>query len=206
MSNALFPALPGVTWDIKRRPTFSTLIQKSTSGREVRAALQPLPLDEWDLTYDILKEATDFATLIGFYKARLGAYDSFLFTAKASDGTAIDSAVAAQGLGTGTGSLADFALVRSLGSFVEPVENGVVSAVYFDGVAQSAGHYSVTSVAPGFHNNLHFSSGLPGAGVAVTADLTYSWRVRFKDDQTEFNNFMSKLWELQTITLVQVKN
>jgi uncharacterized protein (TIGR02217 family) len=205
MSNELFPTLAGLTWDTKRRPTFATLIQKSASGREVRAALQTYPLAEWELAFSYLPEATDLATLIGFYMARKGSFDSFLFTAEASDGTAIDSTVSAQALGLGTGSLDDFTLVRTLGGFIELVENGAVSAVYFDGVAQSADNYSVTSTAPGHLNTLHFSAGLPGDGVAVTADFTYSWRVRFKDDQVEFNNLLSAIWEATTITLVQVK-
>jgi uncharacterized protein (TIGR02217 family) len=206
MSNALFPNLIGATWDIQRQPRFKTEIQESVSGREVRAALMPYPLDEWTLHYEYLPQATDFATLIGFYKARRGAFDSFLFTAAASDGTPIDSQVAAQGLGTADGVAYDFPLVRALGGFSEFVENGAISAVYFNGVVQSAANYICSSVAPGFNNTLHFTStpSRPAAGVAVAADFTYSWRVRFKDDTLAFGNFISRLWEAKTVALVQV--
>lgn len=205
MSNAIFPGLIGNTWDIQRTPRFKTEIQESVSGREVRAALMLYPLDEWTLHYDYLPQATDLATLEGFYKLRKGAWDSFLFTAAAYDGTPIDSQVTGQPLGTGTGAATDFPLLRSLGSFSEFVENGVVSSVSVSGSVVSGATYSVVSVAPGYLNTLRFTSA-PANAAPVIATFTYSWRVRFKDDTLAFGNFMKQLWEAQTVSLVQVKS
>jgi hypothetical protein len=36
MSNLLYPTLPGLTWPVGRSPVYSTGVQSSTSGREVR--------------------------------------------------------------------------------------------------------------------------------------------------------------------------
>lgn len=42
----------------------------------------------------------------------------------------------------------------------------------------------------------------PGAGLAVTADFSYYYRLRFKQDINEFEQFMSNLWALKTLELV----
>jgi len=198
VSNVHFPALPGVTWDVKKTPNFSTLIQTAVSGREVRSALMTYPIYLWTLIYDYLPQATDFATLIGFFLNRQGSFDSFLYIDPS------DRIVAGQGLGTGNGSQTVFPLLRSLGGFVQPVEDGAASAVYKAGVLQSGATWSITSSAIGFHDQLTFTTA-PGAGAIVTIDFTYSFRVRFDADLAEFNNFSNQLWEMQTIALRGVK-
>jgi hypothetical protein len=45
----------------------------------------------------------------------------------------------------------------------------------------------------------------PAAGVAVTADFSYYFRVRFKNDLQEFENFMSNLWSAKIVELRSVK-
>jgi uncharacterized protein (TIGR02217 family) len=198
MSNVHFPTLVGLTWDIKKAPQFSTLTQKAVSGREVRAALQAYPLYLWTLTYEYLPEGRDFATLLGFFLARQGSYDSFLYVDPS------DHLVAGQPLGTGDGATLVFPLVRSLGSFAQPVEDGAASAVYKAGVAQSGSTWSITSSATGYHDQLTFTVA-PAIGAAISADFTYSWRVRFAEDTTEFTNFMNQLWSNGGIKLQGVK-
>lgn len=314
MSNAIFSAdsvtFVGLTWDIQRSPQFNTVVQKATSGREVRAQLQPFPTDDWQLVFDNLPEATDFATLIGFYKQRGGSYDSFLLTVPS------DKSVAGQSIGLGDGVTTSFLMSRTMGGFAEPVENCAASAVYLDGASiptaglaapsaptltqvatgalaahtyfakityvsesgetvasseaslavsinnvlhiaspaaltgatgwnayvslttntetkQNGGTpiaigtawqeptsglvsgaalpgsnttgWSITTPTVGYLNTLTFT-GAPKSGAVITADFTYSWRVRFKDDTVSFNNFCNRLWELQSIDLVQVLN
>ena len=43
----------------------------------------------------------------------------------------------------------------------------------------------------------------PGNGVAVSADFTYSWLVRFSDPKLDLRNFMFQLWDAQTVKLRQ---
>lgn len=45
-------------------------------------------------------------------------------------------------------------------------------------------------------------SSAPAAGVAVTADFSYYYRLRFKQDINEFEQFMNNLWALKTLELV----
>src|SRR5438045_7135479 len=121
----------------------------------------------------------ELRTLMGFFLQQQGAFQPFLFD-DPSDDTAIG-----QPIGTGNASAAQFQLVRTMNGFAEPVTApNVVSAIYFNGVRQSAAGYAVdpdtgrvTFAAP------------PPSGQAIAADFTYYFRVRFADDTAEFENF-----------------
>lgn len=185
MSNAVFPTLPGLIFPIKKRPNFSTDVQRSVSGREVAAAFMSYPIWDWELSFEILREtASEFQSLAGFFLARQGRYDSFLFN-DASDNTA-----ALQGFGTGNGATTAFQLARALGGFSEPVYdlNGAPS-IYVAGTLKAAGvDYTINSTGV-----VTFSTA-PTAGQALTWSGAYYWRVRFAEDGSDFENFMVKLW------------
>lgn len=314
MSNVVVALDPtvyaGITWDIVRSPQFVTLVQKATSGREVRAQLQPYPTDKWSIAFDNLPQASDFAFWIGHFKARGGSFDSWLITVPS------DKSIAGQTIGLGNGSTTAFLMSRTMGGFAELVENCAASAVYLAGVSIPTGGLSapgtpvISSVSSGalagatyfVKNTLVTNSGetvasvetnqaitinhvpsitspgavtgaigwncyistttgtetkqngstpvaigtpfqlpnsgliagsaLPGANttgwsittpavgylntltfagavvtnIAVTADFTYSWRVRFADDTVDFTNFVNSIWNASKIDLVQVLN
>ena len=44
MSNAIFPTLPGITWDTIKTPIFNTITKKAVSGRETRVAYMAAPM------------------------------------------------------------------------------------------------------------------------------------------------------------------
>ena len=117
MSDTQFPNLSGLSWDVARTPTFRTLTQTSASGLELRAAFWSRPRWQWSLSYDLLRaDATaDLQTLAGFFLARQGSCDSFLYT------DPNDKAVTGQAIGTGDGTTTAFQLVRSFGGYLEPV-------------------------------------------------------------------------------------
>src|ERR1017187_10022106 len=85
MSNAILPSLKGLSWPTNRKPCFSTIVSKSASGQEVRIANWPFPLEQFELPINHLHaapwgaNAADFQTLYGFFVARTGPWDSFLF-------------------------------------------------------------------------------------------------------------------------------
>ena len=197
MSNAVFPILPGLAWDVVKRPTFSSIVQRAASGREVRAALWSYPIWVWKLTYDLLRDdaTNELRTLMGFFLARQGSFDSFLY----SDPS--DSSVTAQSIGAGTGALKTFQLVRALGGFVEPVfdVNGTPT-IKVNGVTQTTpAQYSINSTG------LVTFVTAPASGATITADFSYYFRCRFKEDMAEFTNFASKLWAARTIEFTSVK-
>jgi uncharacterized protein (TIGR02217 family) len=114
--------------------------------------------------------------------------------------------VSAQAIGTGNGSTTVFQLVRSMGvalpggGFAEPITApNAVSAIYLDGIVQSALGYSVDLTT-----GLVTFTVPPPAGQLVTADFTYYFRVRFADDTADFENFLYQLWSLKQVKLQSV--
>lgn len=197
MSNQVFPALPGVTFPIVKRPQWSTSILTSASGKEVRLANYSYPLWQFDLPYDILHNtAAELQTLMGFYMKMQGSFDTFLFD------DIEDNWAAGQVLGTGTGALTTFQLVRSLGGWIEPryeIKTSPAANIYLNGVLQTSS-YSIGATT----GILTFTTA-PGAGVSVTADFGFYYRCRFREDTVDFERFMSLFWETKMIPLISVK-
>jgi uncharacterized protein (TIGR02217 family) len=197
MSNAIFPALAGLEYPVVRTPIFRTLIQQSTSGKETRAALWTYPRWKWTLSFNFLRDDSnnEFRTLLGFFLARQGAFDSFLFD------DADDRQVTGQPIGQGAGSQTAFQLVRSLGGFTEPVfAPHIVSSVYVNGIALPPGGWTVNA---GAGMLTLFSP--PASGAEVTADFTYYWPVRFLADDNDFSKFMNRLWEQKKLEFESLK-
>lgn len=199
MSNAIFPALPGLAWDVVKTPRWNTKVQASVGGKETRARFFSAPLWRWQLSYEVLRQASAFQelqTLVGFFNQRQGRFDSFLY----SDPT--DNSVTAEQFGTGNGSQKTFQLIRNWGGFIENVVNvNVFATCFVNGVAVTYGtDYTVDN-----------STGLltfvvaPAAGAVLTWTGTYYWRVRFDQDTADFQNFLYQLWTLKQLVLVSVK-
>jgi hypothetical protein len=196
-----FPILAGQGWSVHKRPTFSTRIAAHVSGREVRQALYAYTLYEFELTFDGLASnaaypglgTASLQSLMGLYLQCHGQYGTFLYTDPA------DNAVTGQGIATGDGATTRFMFQRNLGGMLEPVSwvTGV-SNVYANGVAQSTGW---TLVAP---NILNFAVA-PAVGAVISADFAYAFLCRFLDDSEDFEEFMSGLWQLQSLKFRSVK-
>jgi uncharacterized protein (TIGR02217 family) len=199
MSQVFFPTLPGLSWSVHKKPIQSTRVAKHVSGRSVRVSLYAWPLWSFELTYQVLRADSfhrELQTLMGFFLARQGQYDSFLF----EDPT--DCQVTGQLLGTGTGSQAAFTFLHpmaaNLGEPVGQVETDGLN-VYLGGVLQPSSAYTVTLPA-----TLTFGTA-PAAGAAVTADYTYYFKVSFDEDTQDYENFMQCLWSLQSCKFTSVK-
>ena len=150
MSSSVFPTLAGLGWDVTRTPMFDTTIQQNISGKEVRIANQTFPRYQWELTFDVLRQGivhgtayTEFSQLLGFYNARQGQFDTFLYT------DVDDNTITGQAIGSGDGATTTFQLVRTFGAFIEPVlAPNTISAVYLAGAAiPSAGLSAPTNGA-----------------------------------------------------------
>src|SRR5438132_566319 len=88
MSDLFFPsAVRGLTFTVGKTPEWSTIVQTSPSRYETRLAQMQNPIWSWTLNYDYLKDFeersgltyTDLQNILGFYLARRGEFDSFLF-------------------------------------------------------------------------------------------------------------------------------
>jgi uncharacterized protein (TIGR02217 family) len=200
MSVAVFPSLAGLEYPVLRTPMGgATLVQTSVSGKENRAALWTYPRWKWTLSFNFLRDnpvVNEFRTLVGFYIARQGSYDSFLF----SDPD--DRSAAGQNIGVGDGSTLNFQLVRGLGGFAEPVlAPQAVSTVYLNGTPLAGGAWSVNPLG----GVVTFTSA-PASGVEIAADFTFYWPVRFMADEYDFAKFMNLLWEQKKLDLISLKN
>lgn len=193
MSDAIFPALPGLTWGRIKAPIWKTKIQQAVSGRELRAAFRQYPTYKFTLTHDFLRASAEleFQTLIGFFNARQGSYDSFLYADPA------DNAVTAQSFGTGNGATTQFQLVRTLGSAIEPVMNlNGNPAIYKAGVLQTLGSgYTIS-------NGLVTFTAAPANGAALTWTGSYYHRCRFEQDSIDFDAFLADLYAQKKLSFI----
>ncbi|HLN25701.1 MAG TPA: DUF2460 domain-containing protein [Patescibacteria group bacterium] len=199
MSTAIFPTLPGLSWSVGKWPEFSTLVKQAANGAETRIAMWANPRWHFKLKYELLRDdaTNELKTLAGFFMARRGQYDSFLFT------DPDDNSVTGQMIGVADGATTTYQLLRAFGSFVEPITAPNLSLpqnFYLDGVSLAPGISWVIDPATGL---VTFSSAPPQG--MLTADFSYYFRVRFDMDQAEFEQFMHQLWSLDTCDLVSVK-
>ena len=217
MSNILFPKIRGLAWSIVKTPTFSTEIQESLAGREVRLQNFQNPIWEFTLTYEYLQndpkvrdenEQTPLETLLGFFLARGGQYDDFLLNESDLTGRLEDSVYSGQPIGTGDGVTRTFQLVRNIGGFLEAVQNPMnqVATVYLNGQSMVQGtDYTIA-------NGVVTFTIAPSPGFVVTADFIMLQRVRFHTGSSrsgkegiEFSNFYFNLYECREVQLITVR-
>lgn len=205
--------VPGVNlaWDASKAPVFATRIQEAISGRELRALNYEAARYRFRLQWDVARDdrtvaanvtpsapTDELRTLMGFYTARRGRFESFLYT-DPTDFQVVDQVVIA----SAPAATQDYQLIRSYGGDVQPIfRANAVTNVKFNGVVQSAAGYVVNSPYEGW---VHFNVA-PTTGVAITWTGTYYFRVRFVHDEREFSQFMYDLWTLRQVELLTVRD
>jgi uncharacterized protein (TIGR02217 family) len=206
MSAAVLPALAGLGFPIDRTTIWKTRRQSSVSGKQVRIADWSIPLYQWALQYNLLRQGTitltaftEYSQLEGFFEQRLGAFDSFLYTDQD------DNTVTAQAFGTGDGSTVSFQLQRSFGGASIPIlAPNVVSTVYNNGTPVSGAAWSVTSWGSASPGVVTFTSA-PAAGHTLTADFTFYFPCSFDDDNITFSKMFKSAYEAKKITFTSIK-
>ena len=186
-----------------RSPVFDTTIQSAVSGKETRIARQSIPRWKWDVSFNLLRSAAalaEFQNLVGFFNSLLGQFDTFLYT------DADDNLVIGQRIGTGNGVTTAFPLVRSFGSFVEPILAPNTTAgvsVYLNG--SITGAYSLSTWGSPNPGVVTFNTA-PASGVAITANINYYWPCRMSQDSVPFELFMSQFYSAKKMSFISVKN
>jgi uncharacterized protein (TIGR02217 family) len=217
MSNILFPKIRGLAWNVIKTPTFSTEIQESLAGREVRLQNFQNPIWEYTLSYEYLlndprtrdeNEQTSLETLIGFFLARGGQFDDFLLNESDLTGRLEDSVYSGQPIGTGDGATKSFQIVRNIGGFLEAVQNPMnqIATIYLNGSIKTQG--TDFTIA----NGVVTFTIAPSPGFVVTADFIMLQRVRFHTGSSrsgkegiEFSNFYFNLYECREVQLITVR-
>lgn len=223
MSNLLFPKIRGLGWTITKNPTFSTEIQSSLAGREVRVQNFQNPIWEFTLAYEYLlndprsrdeNEQTPLETLVGFFLARGGQFDDFLLNESDLTQRLEDSVYSGQPIGTGDGVTKTFQLVRNFGGFLETCQNPANqnATVYVSGRAPQVQGTDYT-----ISNGIVTFTVAPANGAAINADFTFLHRVRFDAGTSrgssasgtregiEFSNFYFNLYECKEVQLISVR-
>jgi hypothetical protein len=218
MSNSVFPNnLRGLGFTVTKTPSFNTIVQQSPAMVELRIAQMQNPVWKWTLIYDVLRNDsrlliatyTELATLMGFYLARQGKFDSFLFDDPDDDfiGPGVVAGVPNTHaelvvVNDGAGNYYSPIQRNMGGEFYEDITdlNGAPS-VYANGVLQTGGSVNYFIGGPGLS--------LPGASYGgmyigwvanpappVTISAHYYFRVRFDMDEQDFEKFTSALWTI----------
>ncbi|MEO5331076.1 MAG: DUF2460 domain-containing protein [Magnetococcus sp. YQC-5] len=197
---AVFPSLPGLSWELKKTPEFRTSIQTASSGREQRGAFRAYPVWRFSLLFDWLRAGNprnEYETLQGFILGRRGSFESFLFL----DPT--DSICADMPFGVGDGEQTAFQLTRAFGfygsfSFVEPVENiKTLTAIRVNGATLSAPNdYAISATG------LVTFTAPPAVGAVLTWSGVFYFRCRFGEDTADFARTLPNLWELRELTFI----
>lgn len=195
MSNAVFPTLPGLRAERGRVVRFKTEILTASSGKEFRAGRMANPLYEFSLPHEFLRETggrTELRTLEGFFLARRGALESFLYTCP------YDCEAVEETFGIGDGQRNAFQLMRSYGEFIEPVQNlAAVRSVRRAGQLLSLGtDYTVSATGM-----VVFAQTVP-AGAELRWSGLYSFRCRFKQDDAAFDRFAENLYRAQRVDFI----
>lgn len=197
MSDAIFPTLPGIAWDITKAPEFYTITKTSPTGLDVSAVLSAYPRWHFSLVYEYLRDdgttAGELQQLVGFFLQRYGNVDDFLYL----DPT--DNAVANQVIAIGDGATKQFQLCRNFGGFVEPIYGVVEGTPTISVNGVPAANLSINSKA------LVTFDAAPDVNAVISWSGKFYYRVKFNDPMTEFNNFLYKLWEAKKIEFTSVK-
>ncbi|MEY2891171.1 MAG: hypothetical protein RJA98_1079 [Pseudomonadota bacterium] len=194
MSNALFPTLPGLAWDVRRIPVHSTTVKTAVSGREYRARNMAAPTYLYKLSYEFLRaDASDeLNTLLGFYNRHGGQFDDWLFD------DPDDRLVQDQVFAVADGASQRYQLVRTQGGNTEPVYAPAgIPTVIVNGVATTA----FTLAA----NGVIVFNAPPTAGAVLKWAGYFYWRCRFTTDQLEFSKFLHQLWTAKSVEFKTIK-
>ncbi|WP_294243208.1 DUF2460 domain-containing protein [uncultured Sphingomonas sp.] len=188
--DVLFPLALGREAEVT--PGFSTAILTSAGGREARNAAWA----EARTTYDVgpgIRSAEDIATLLGFFRARMGPARGFRLR------DPFDSIGADEAIGTGDGVTRRFALARHYGGqsrrITRPVAGSVsvkVAGLAVTGFALEPGGWLLFDTAP-------------AKGAAIAASFIFDVPVRFAEDRLSTTLAGFRAGAAASVPLVEVR-
>lgn len=197
MSNAVYPALPGLEWPQGRTVLPPPVTIRTTPAqREYRARDALLPRYLYRLSYEFLRASargSDLQTLVGFYNAHGGPFDTWLYS-DPDDSTATDAP-----FGVGDGATTVFQALRPFGGFSEGVDafNGTPT-VKVNG--SPTGAFTTTAGS----GRITFSSA-PASGAVLTWSGSFYRRCRFMGDKLDTEKFTSDLYKAGRIEFISVR-
>src|ERR1043166_2803459 len=204
-SNPVFPStsLPGLGLPVIRTPIWATLTQLSLAGVDVPHQPWTSPRYRWSVHFEFLRQGAAFQelqNLMGFYNRMAGRYGVFQYDDPQDD------SVTDQAFGTGDSTTVAFQLVRTRGSFTEPVfAISTVINVKVAGVIQGSSTYSVSN------KGLVTFTSPPANPSSLTWTGTYFWFCRFDKDEVDHEQFTVKtsaggpIWSVSSLRWTSIK-
>ena len=188
-------------------PERRTQIVELASGDEERNASWANSRRRYDVAYGI-RRADDLAAVVAFFEARNGRLHGFRFKDWGDYKSGLPSAAISptdQEIGTGNGSLTEFALLKRYSSgaqswtraIAKPVAGTV--RVALGGVEQMSG-WSVDTTT----GVVTFDTA-PAAGVAITAGFAFDVPVRFDTDALDVTLDLERLGSITSIPLLEIR-
>lgn len=195
MSSSVYPVLPGLGWPVKRSPVWETRTNRTASGRRFAVTYWTYPIWRYKLAYEFLRRApvaSELESLAALFNLMRGRWDYFLY----SDPD--DNAVSALQFGTGDGSTKDFALIRKIGTFAEPIGelNGAPS-ITIDGSGTSA--YTLVD------NRIVRFTVAPSNSAVLRWTGSYYMRCVFTADEMDLEKFMAQFWSAKGVEFETLK-
>lgn len=188
MTISTFPTLAGLTFPVKKTPTFQTLSHVSVSGVGTAQSPQPYASYAYELPFEFLRSDTvnlELQQLQSFYQACRGMALPFHFL------DPDDNSVTLQGLGVGDGATTAFALVRTMVGVVDPMQDVDPGSITVFVNGTSAAFTNLTTSQYGTVYGVNITTP-PASGAAITATFTYKFLCAFSQDTLE----LSKLFYL----------
>ena len=195
----VFPVSSMISWPVTKTPNWATRIQRSVSGKELRSSDYVLPLWNFIIRWEVLRDRWDVRMGTGrlqdelravwdFFNNQVGADLPFAYY-DVSDNTTRFNPVTPNTItfAIGDGVNSSFQMASALLAPVVPL--AIVSAT-------PAGPYVLNT----YTGEITFSSP-PGLGVSIGADFSYYYRLRF-DDSLSAENFAYQFWEMKQLTMV----
>jgi len=188
-------------------PERRTQIVELASGEEERNASWANSRRRYDVAYGI-RRADDLAAVVAFFEARNGRLHGFRFKDWGDYKSGLPSAAispTAQEIGTGNGTLTEFALLKRYSSgaqswtraIAKPVAGSV--RVALGGVEQMSGWIVDTTTGV-----VTFDTA-PAAGVAITAGFAFDVPVRFDTDALDVTLDLERLGSITSIPLLEIR-
>ena len=192
--DVLFPLALGREAEVA--PGFSTAIVTSAGGHERRNASWAEARTRYDVGPGVRSEE-DIATLLAFFRARMGPARGFRlrdpFDAASGAGSALD-----QQIGIGDGATTRFALVKHYGAQARRITRPVAGSVR---VAVDGSETEGFAVENGWVT----LDAAPGVGAVVTAGFAFDVAVRFAEDRLSVTRATFLAGAAPSVPLVELR-
>ncbi|MGL4635980.1 MAG: phage distal tail protein, Rcc01695 family [Beijerinckiaceae bacterium] len=193
----------------KGGPERRTDIVTLGSGREERNARWAHARRRYDAGYGV-RSLASLSAVVAFFEERRGRLYGFRFKDRtdfrSSSGASISGSD--QLIGTGTGTQASFALIKTYGSGFAPYARTITKPVAGSLLVMVAG----VAKLPGTHCDVDITTGIvtfrsghiPTAGQAVTAGFEFDVPVRFDTDRLDIDLASFDAGEIPSIPLIEI--